>query len=99
MKIISEKTHQTYNSVEECLMAEKRFDEAVAAKKAEEDRKKNERSNRRKEIHEMGEALEKMRADYAKKVSDYEKDYNCYFVGNSDEEENKSSLAFFKYFW
>lgn len=99
MKIISEKTNQTYNSVEECLMAEKRFDDAQAAKKAEEDRKKGERDKRRQEIKAMGRAIEKMRNEYIEKVHNYEKDYNCYFVGNNDEEENKSGLAFFKYFW
>lgn len=99
MKIISEKTNQTYNSVEECLMAEKRFDDAQAAKKVEEERKKSERDKRRQEIKNLGTAIEKMRAEYVEKVSRYEKDYNCYFVGNNDEEESKSGLAFFKYFW
>ncbi len=99
MKIISEKTNQTYNSVEECLMAEKRFDDAQAAKKMEEERKKGERDKRHQEIRHMGETIEKMRAEYVEKVRAYERDYNCYFVGSNDEEESKSGLAFFKYFW
>lgn len=38
MKIYSEKTNKEYASVDECLAAEKEFDEAVAAKKAAEEK-------------------------------------------------------------
>ena len=39
MKIYSEKTNKEYKSVEECLEAEKAFDEAEAKRKAEEEAK------------------------------------------------------------
>ena len=38
MKIYSEKTNKEYASVDECLAAEKEFDEAIAAKKAAEEK-------------------------------------------------------------
>lgn len=38
MKIVSEKTNKEYATVEECLAAEKAYDEKVAAKKAEEEK-------------------------------------------------------------
>ena len=38
MKIVSEKTNKEYASVEECLAAEKAYDEQIAAKKAAEEK-------------------------------------------------------------
>ena len=38
MRIISEKTNKEYASVEECVAAEKKFDEELAAKKAAEEK-------------------------------------------------------------
>lgn len=99
MKIISEKTNKTYNSVEECMEDEKRFDEIQATKAAEEERKKAERGKRRQEIHDMRKRIDEMKATYVKKIQDYEKDYHCYCVGNSDEEEETSPMAFFRNFW
>lgn len=50
MKIYSEKTNKEYASVDECLAAEKEFDEAVAAKKAAEEKALAERKAKQEAI-------------------------------------------------
>lgn len=50
MRILSEKTHKEYESVEECLAAEKEFDEAQAKVKAELEQKSKIKKQKAEEI-------------------------------------------------
>lgn len=50
MYIYSEKTNQRYNTVDECLEAEAKFDKAVAEEKAKKDMLASERKDRAKEV-------------------------------------------------
>ena len=50
MRILSEKTHKEYESVEECLAAEKEFDESQAKTKAELEQKSKIKKQKAEEI-------------------------------------------------
>lgn len=61
MKIYSEKTGKEYKSVDECLEAEKAFDEEIAAKKAAEEKALAERKAKQEAlVAERKEAAEKV---------------------------------------
>lgn len=76
MKILSEKTGKEYASVEECLAAEKEFDEAIAAKKAAEEKALAERKAKQEELAAARKARAKEVEDAFKAIVDAQKHYN-----------------------
>lgn len=75
MIISSEKTGKTYNTVEECLEAEKLFDAEQLKKKEEEERKAAEKTARMDEIHAAKEAIRVAEKRYVELVKAYNRDY------------------------
>ena len=87
MYIYSEKTNQRYNTVDECLEAESKFDKAVAEEKAKKDRLASERKDRAKEVED---AFKKANVLLDKFVEDYGA---FHFTLGSDKDD-----TFFKLF-
>ena len=98
MIISSEKTGKTYNTVEECLEAEKLFDAEQLKKKEEEERKAAEKTARMDEIHAAKEAIrtakEALRAAekrYIELVNAYNRDYavapRCFVNGDNTKKD------------
>lgn len=56
MYIYSEKTNKKYNTVEECQLAEKEYDERIEKEKAEKERLASEKEARRKEVEDAYDA-------------------------------------------
>jgi hypothetical protein len=80
MKIFSEKTNQEYQSVEECLAAEKEFDEALAAKKAKEEKLAEARKSRAIEVEEAYKAILEAQKNYNEKLNAFIKDYGSFHM-------------------
>ena len=91
MKIYSEKTNKEYTTVEECLQAEKEFDEAVAKEKAEKERKLAEeqakhkalteaRKSRANEVEEAYKAVIEAQKHYHELLQAFCKDYGAFHM-------------------
>lgn len=81
MVIYSDKTHKQYNTVDECLEAEKAFDEEVRAKEVEKKRLAGEKDARLKEVND---AMQKAQ-ELADKYCD---DYGFYSFQFSNSNSN-----------
>ncbi len=90
MKIMSEKTGEFYDSVEECLEAEKEFEEEQRAKEERENRMKVERGTRAAEVRDAYDDYMECRDRYVSLLSDYAKDYHSYNI----DYPNKSYTSF-----
>lgn len=80
MKILSEKTNKYYATVDECLKAEKEFDEAVAAKKAKEEKLTAERKERAAEVEKAYKAVVEANENYHKMLDAFVKDYGSFHM-------------------
>ena len=91
MTIISEKTGKTYETVEDCLADEKKFDLAVE----EEENKKKELANARKErAKEVEDRL------YREKLNKFIDDYGSFHMTiNTEVEDPYSIFDFLDNFW
>lgn len=91
MIISSEKTGKTYNTVEECLEAEKLFDAEQLKKKEEEERKAAEKTARMDEIHAAKEAIRAAEKRYIELVNAYNRDYavapRCFVSGDNTKKD------------
>ena len=100
MTIISEKTGKTYETVEDCLADEKKFDLAV---EEEEDKKKelaNTRKERAKEVEDAYNA--RLEADklYREKLNKFIDDYGSFHMTiNTEVEDPYSIFDFLDNFW
>ena len=100
MTIISEKTGKTYETVDECLADEKKFDIAVE----EEENKKKELANARKErAKEVEDAYNsRLEADrlYREKLNKFIDDYGSFHMTiNTEVEDPYSIFDFLDNFW
>ena len=78
MKIISEKTNKTYATVEECLAAEKEYDEKIAAEKAKRERLEKNRQLHYDELEAAHNKYIEAYKYYKDILKEYLKDYNEY---------------------
>lgn len=80
MKIISEKTGLEYASVEECVNAEKEYDEKIAAEKAKKEALDNQRKNRAIEVEDAYKAVLTAQKAYKEKLNAFVKDYGSFHM-------------------
>ena len=112
MKILSEKTNKEYASVEECLAAEKEFDEAIAKEKAEKEKalairkEKQEKALAERKaaasiVEEKRQALIAAQKAYQDELSKFCSKYGAYHytIKNGDESWFNMFDNFFNNFW
>ena len=92
MKILSEKTGKEYMTVEECIAAEKEFDEAVAAEKARKENLAKERKERAKEVEDAFKAILEAQKAYNEKLDAFKKDYGSFHMTIKTGEDNPFNL-------
>jgi hypothetical protein len=80
MKILSEKTNKYYATVDECLAAEKAFDEAAAKKKAEEEKLNATRKERANEVENAYKASIEANKHYRELLDAFIKDYGSFHM-------------------
>ena len=80
MKILSEKTNKYYATVDECLAAEKAFDEAAAKKKAEEEKLNATRKERANEVENAYKASIEANKHYRELLDAFIKDYGNFHM-------------------
>lgn len=80
MKILSEKTNKYYTTVDECLAAEKAFDEAAAKKKAEEEKLNATRKERANEVENAYKASIEANKHYRELLDAFIKDYGSFHM-------------------
>ncbi len=78
MIVISEKTNKAYATVEECLAAEKEYDEKIAAEKAKEERLEKNRQLRYDELEAAHNKYIEAYKYYKDILKEYLKDYGEY---------------------
>lgn len=78
MIITSEKTHKNYTTVEECIAAEKAFDEEQARKEEAQKQLQSERKARAEEIEAARNAMNEAQNNYRKLVEAFVRDYKSY---------------------
>lgn len=78
MRIYSEKTNKEYRTVEECLSAEKAYDEEIARREAEKTKLNETRAARNEEIEKACEKAINAQNEYYSLVKKYVKDYGRY---------------------
>lgn len=112
MKIISEKTNKEYASVEECLAAEKEFDDAIAAEKAAKEKalveakaKKEQlaavRKERAAEVEAAYKAVTEAQKHFREVLNAFTKDYGSFHMTLRTGDGNPFDLFnhFFDNFW
>lgn len=112
MKIMSEKTGKEYATVEECIAAEKAFDEQVAKEKAEKEIKEKaliakkeaalvERKEAASAVEEKRQALLKAQKEYREELSKFCEKYGAYHYTIKGGDNSFFSLFddFFNNFW
>jgi len=80
MKILSEKTNKYYTTVDECLAAEKAFDEAEAKKKAEAEKLNATRKDRANEVEKAYKDSIKASKHYHDLLNAFVKDYGSFHM-------------------
>ena len=80
MKILSEKTNKYYATVDECLAAEKAFDEAEAKKKAETEKLNATRKARANEVEAAYKASQEAYKNYRDLLDAFVKDYGSFHM-------------------
>lgn len=100
MTIISEKTGKTYETVEDCLADEKKFDLAVEEKENKKKELANARKERAKEVEDAYHA--RLEADrlYREKLNKFIDDYGSFHMTiNTEVEDPYSIFDFLDNFW
>ena len=80
MKILSEKTGKTYATVDECMAAEKEFDEAFEAEKKKKEELASNRKARATEVEEAYKAISVAKKNYYKVLQNFIKDYGSFHM-------------------
>lgn len=100
MTIISEKTGKHYNTPEECLADEKRFDEELAAKEAKKKELSDTRKIRAKEVEDAYKARIEADKNYREKLNKFIDDYGSFHMTfNTEVDDSFSFLDFLDNFW
>lgn len=100
MTIISEKTGKTYETVEDCLADEKKFDLAVEEEENKKKKLTNARKERAKEVEDAYNA--RLEADrlYREKLNKFIDDYGSFHMTiNTEVEDPYSIFDFLDNFW
>ncbi len=93
MIIRSEKTGKEYATVDECLAAEKKYDDAIAARKKQEKLREEAKEAKRLEVKVAKDKYYAARQEYIDRLDEFNKEYSCHEVINDDDWKN-----FFQYF-
>ena len=80
MKIFSEKTNKYYSTVDECVEAEKKYDEEVATKEAKKKELSDARKNRAKEVEDAYKARLEADKVYQEKLNKFIEDYGSFHM-------------------
>ena len=99
MKIISEKTGKTYETVDECVAAEAEFDKAVAAEKAKKEALAANRKDRATEVENAYKASVEARKNYYKVLHDFIKDYGSFHMTFNDRDDLVDDVNSIFDFW
>lgn len=97
MKFLSEKTKETYATAEECLAAEKAFDEKVAEQKAKEKKLADTRKARAEEVEKAYKASLEANKRYHQVLNDFVNDYGSFHMTYHTKDLEPSSL--FNFLW
>lgn len=85
MRIVSDITGKSYDTVDACLAAEEEYNKALAERKAKEEEKA---ANRKAKAKEVQEAYE----NYHKKLKEFCKEYGTYHMTINEEELGTPTL-------
>ena len=100
MKIFSEKTNKYYSTVDECVEAEKKYDEEVATKEAKKKELSDARKNRAKEVEDAYKARLEADKVYQEKLNKFIDDYGSFHMTiNTEVEDPYSIFDFLDNFW
>lgn len=101
MKYFSEKINKAYDTEEECLTAEKEYDERVAAEKAKKEELVATRKARATEVEEAYKDALEARKIYQEKLNAFVKDYGSFHMTLRTGEGNPFDLfdRLFDRFW
>lgn len=88
MKILSEKTGQTYETVEACLAAEEEYDAAVAAEETRKEQLANERKTRAEEVEAKYRAVLAAQDEYRQCLAQFVNDYGSFHMTIKTGENN-----------
>ena len=90
MYIYSEKTKKRYDTVEECVEAEKAYDKSIAEEKERKEKLASERKNRAKEVEDAFKNAYSL-------LDKFTKDYGTFHFTINSEDVNP--FSFFDFFW
>ena len=101
MKYYSEKINKYYDSEEECLSAEKDYEEKLAVEKAKKEELVATRKARATEIEEAYKAILAARKHYNELMDKFVKDYGSFHMTIRTGDDNPFNLfdKYFKFFW
>lgn len=88
MKILSEKTGKTYATVDECIAAEKEFDDALEAEKKKKEELASNRKARATEVEEAYKAISVAKKNYYKVLQNFIKDYGSFHMTLNTGDDN-----------
>ena len=92
MKILSEKTNKEYATVEECLEAEKAYDEEQLAVKAKEEALANERKSAAEEVEKARRAMIEASQKYRETLAQFCDKYGVYHRSYRFNDKNAKDL-------
>ena len=95
MTIMSEKTGKKYNTVEECLADEKRYDEKIAIEEAKKKELSNARKDRAKEVEDAYKKRIEADKNYRTLLNKFIDDYGSFHMTLDTELED--SFSFFDF--
>lgn len=93
MIIRSEKTGKEYATVDECLAAEKKYDEAISAQEKQKKLREEAKEAKRLEVKTAKEKYYAARQEYIDKLDEFNREYSRHEVIDDNELKN-----FFQYF-
>lgn len=88
MKILSEKTGKTYATVDECMAAEKEYDDALEAEKKKKEELASNRKARATEVEEAYKAISVAKKNYYKVLQNFIKDYGSFHMTLNTGDDN-----------
>lgn len=88
MKILSEKTGKTYATVDECMAAEKEFDDALEAEKKKKEELANNRKARATEVEEAYKAIGAAKKNYYQVLHNFINDYGSFHMTLNTGDDN-----------
>ena len=98
MRIFSEKTNKEYKTVEDCLKAEKEFDEALALEKAKKQKLAEDKKARATEVEEAWKAVREANKKYVELKNKFINDYGAFHMTFKDKDDNTCE-SLFESFW